>query len=66
MRGYSSWHITTLPSLVATGIAVVKMFLVCQVIKQGHTIKGEVTTNIEPLKVTQPSLMVTGTVVVEI
>ena len=42
------------------------MFLVCQVIKQGHTIKGELTTTIESLKVTQPTLMVIGTVVVEI
>ena len=33
MSGSSSWHVTTLPSLVAIGIVVVEMFLVCHVIK---------------------------------
>ena len=40
VNGSSSWNITILPSLVAIGIVVVKMFLVCHVIKQDHIIKG--------------------------
>ena len=40
MAGSSSWYVATLPSLVAIGIAVVGMFLVCHMIKQDHVIKG--------------------------
>ena len=37
MSGNSS--VTTLPSLVAIGVVVVKMFLFCYVTKQDHVIK---------------------------
>ena len=40
MSGNSSWYVTTLPSLVAIGIAAVEMFLVCRVTNQDHMIKG--------------------------
>ena len=40
MAGSSSWYVATLPTLVAIGIAVVEMFLVCHMIKQDHVIKG--------------------------
>ena len=40
MSASSSWYVTTLLSLVPIGIVEVEMFLVCNGIKQYHTIKG--------------------------
>ena len=40
MSGSSSWYVNNLPSLVAIGILVEVMFLICHVIKQDHIIKG--------------------------
>ena len=40
MSGSSLWYVTTLPRLMAVGILVVEMFLVCHMIKQDHVIKG--------------------------
>ena len=34
--GSPLWSVTILPSLVAIGIVVVKMFLICHVILQDH------------------------------
>ena len=39
-NGSSSWHITTLLSLVAIAIVVVGTFLVCHTINQDHIIRG--------------------------
>ena len=39
MSETSSLYVTTLPSLIVIGIAVVEMFLVCHVILQGNMIK---------------------------
>ena len=41
----------TLPSLVVIGIAVVKMFWICNVISQDHAIKGSHDFVWEPLKI---------------
>ena len=46
MGGSSLWYITTLASLVAIGIVLIEMFLVCYVIKQDHVIKGQVAITI--------------------
>ena len=56
-----SWYVTTFPSLLAIGIVVVEIFLVCHAIKQDHVIKraGDYSDNL-------PSLVVIGNVVVEI
>ena len=40
MSGSSSWYVITFTSLVAIGIVVVEMLLVCHMIKQNHVIQG--------------------------
>ena len=47
--GSSSMYVTNLPNLVATGIVIVEMFLVCHVILTDYVIKGSFSVWIERL-----------------
>ena len=68
MSWSSSWYVTTLPSLVATSIVVIAMF-VCHVIKQDRVIKvlGDYHNRSPSRQVTNLlNLVVIDTAVVEI